>query len=118
AIPLAALLWGWSIASTISDGDASPLFWLPIINPLDVPQLLVLTAIAVWLRRLAALGVRWHPRAFDYVALATVFLWFNALLLRTLHHRFGAAYDIDAVFDSFGFQQVFLVGWSAFAFAG
>lgn len=118
AIPLAALLWGWSIASTISDGDASPLFWLPIINPLDVAQLLVLTAIAVWLRRLAALGVRWHPRAFDYVALATVFLWFNALLLRTLHHRFGAAYDIDAVFDSFGFQQVFLVGWSAFAFAG
>ncbi|PCE26682.1 hypothetical protein BWP39_07780 [Paraburkholderia acidicola] len=118
AAPLAALLWVWSIASVTSDGNAAPLFWLPILNPLDVAQLLALMAVVVWLRRLAALGVRWHPRALDYAALATLFLWFNALLLRTLHHRFGAAYDVDAVFESFGYQQVFLVGWSAFAFAG
>ncbi|MFM0286791.1 DUF2339 domain-containing protein [Paraburkholderia megapolitana] len=116
--PLAALLWVWSIASVTSDGNAAPLFWLPILNPLDVAQLLAFMAVAVWLRRLAALGVRWHPRAFDYAVLATLFLWFNAVLLRTLHHRFGAAYDVDAVFESFGYQQVFVVGWSAFAFAG
>jgi uncharacterized membrane protein len=117
ATPLAALLWAWSIASVQSDGDASPLFWLPVINPLDVAQLLVFLAIAVWLRRLSALGVQWHRTAFDYLALATLFLWFNALLLRTLHHRFQADYDVVAVLTSFNLQQVFLVGWSAFAFA-
>ncbi|MFM0270452.1 DUF2339 domain-containing protein [Paraburkholderia aspalathi] len=118
AAPLAALLWAWSIASVTSDGSAAPLFWLPLLNPLDVAQILAFIACAVWLRRLRALGVHWHPRAFDYAVLATLFLWFNALLLRTLHHHFHAAYDVDAVLASFNFQQVFLVGWSAFAFAG
>ncbi|NPT58131.1 DUF2339 domain-containing protein [Paraburkholderia elongata] len=118
AAPLAVLLWVWSIASVMSDGSAAPLFWLPILNPLDVAQILAFIACAVWLRRLRALGVHGHPRAFDYAVLATLFLWFNALLLRTLHHHFHAAYDVDAVLASFNFQQVFLVGWSAFAFAG
>ncbi|WP_446903843.1 DUF2339 domain-containing protein [Burkholderia sp. YIM B11467] len=118
AAPLAALLWLWSIASIISDGDASPLFWLPLLNPLDIAQFLVFVAFAAWLRRLKTLGIAWHPRVVDYAAIATVFLWFNALMLRTLHHRFHLAYDIDTVLSSFGIQQVFMVGWSVFAFAG
>ncbi|MFJ1208128.1 DUF2339 domain-containing protein [Burkholderia pyrrocinia] len=118
AAPLAALLWLWSIASVTSDGDASPLFWLPLLNPLDIAQFLVFVAFAAWLRRLKTLGIAWHPRAVDYVAIATVFLWFNALMLRTLHHRVHMAYDIDTVLSSFGIQQVFMVGWSLFAFAG
>ncbi|WP_179401490.1 DUF2339 domain-containing protein [Burkholderia guangdongensis] len=118
AAPLAALLWAWSIATLPSDGDASPLFWLPLLNPLDVAQLLIFVATATWFRRLRALDVKWHPAALDYAALATVFLWFNALLLRTLHHRFHVAYDVDAVLTSFNLQQVFMVGWSVFALAG
>lgn len=118
AAPLAALLWLWSIASATSDGDASPLFWLPLLNPLDVAQGLIFVAFAVWLRRLKSLGIAWHPRVVDYAAIATVFLWFNALILRTLHHRFHFPYDVDAVLASFGLQQVFMVGWSLFAFAG
>ncbi|KWC90973.1 hypothetical protein WL57_09185 [Burkholderia cepacia] len=118
AAPLAALLWLWSIASVISDGNAAPLFWLPLLNPLDIAQCLVFIAFTVWLRRLRALGIAWHPRIVDYAAIATVFLWFNALMLRTLHHRFHMTYDIDTVLSSFGIQQVFMVGWSLFAFAG
>ncbi|WP_431290856.1 DUF2339 domain-containing protein [Burkholderia cepacia] len=118
AAPLAALLWLWSIASVISDGNAAPLFWLPLLNPLDIAQCLVFIAFTVWLRRLRTLGIAWHPRIVDYAAIATVFLWFNALMLRTLHHRFHMAYDIDTVLSSFGIQQVFMVGWSLFAFAG
>lgn len=118
AAPLAALLWLWSIASVTSDGNAAPLFWLPLLNPLDIAQFLVFVAFAVWLRRLRTLGIAWHPRVVDYAAIATVFLWFNALMLRTLHHRFHMVYDIDTVLSSFGIQQVFMVGWSLFAFAG
>ncbi|OXI30737.1 hypothetical protein CFB89_26790 [Burkholderia sp. AU16741] len=118
AAPLTALLWLWSIASTVSDGDAAPLFWLPLLNPLDIAQGLVFVAFAAWLRRLKTLGIAWHPRVVDYLAIATVFLWFNALMLRTLHHRFHFGYDIDTVLSSFGIQQVFMVGWSLFAFAG
>lgn len=55
---------------------------------------------------------------FDCPVFATLFLWFNALLLRTLRHHFDAAYDNAAVFASIASQQVFLVGRSAFVFAG
>jgi hypothetical protein len=54
----------------------------------------------------------------DYAVFVTLFLWFNALLLRTLRHHFDAAYDNAAVCASIASQQVFLVGRSAFVFAG
>jgi len=117
AAPLALLLWGWSVASTLLDGDASPLFWLPLFNPLDVAQLLAFIAVAAWLRRLRQVGVAQAPVEVSYLAFATVFLWFNALLLRTLHHYFGIAYEPGEVLASFRWQQVFVLGWGAFAFA-
>jgi uncharacterized membrane protein len=58
------------------------------------------------------------PLEVNYLAFATVFLWFNALLLRTLHHYFGVEYEVAAVLASFRWQQVFMLGWGVFAFAG
>lgn len=117
AVPLALLLWGWSIASTGSDGDATPLFWLPLLNPMDVAQVLAFIAVAAWGRRLRQLGIAQQPVAVDYLGLATIFLWFNALLLRTLHHRFGTPYEPETVLSTFRWQQVFMLGWGGFAFA-
>ncbi|WMY09956.1 DUF2339 domain-containing protein [Paraburkholderia phenoliruptrix] len=117
AAPLAALMWAWSIASVTSDGSAAPLFWLPIVNPLDVAQILVFVAGAVWLRRLRALGVQWHPRALDYAVLATVFLWFNALLLRTLHHWIGVPYEFEQMSQSMLVQASVSVFWTLCALA-
>jgi uncharacterized membrane protein len=111
------LLWGWSIVSTGSDGDPTPLFWLPLLNPLDVAQLLAFIAVAAWGRRLRQLGAVQHPAGVEYLVFATVFLWFNALLLRTLHHSFGVSYEPSAVLASFRWQQVFMLGWGGFAFA-
>lgn len=118
AAPLALLLWVWSIGSALSDGDASPLFWLPLLNPMDVAQLLGFLAVAAWIGRLRQLEVSQPPLEVNYLAFATVFLWFNALLLRTLHHYFGVEYEVAAVLASFRWQQVFMLGWGVFAFAG
>ncbi|MBW9104006.1 DUF2339 domain-containing protein [Paraburkholderia phenoliruptrix] len=117
AVPLAALLWMWSIASVMSDGSAAPLFWLPLVNPLDVAQILVFVAGAVWLRRLRALGVQWHRRPFDYAVLATFFLWFNALLLRTLHHWVGVPYEFAQMSQSTLVQASLSVFWTLCALA-
>ncbi|WP_407971973.1 DUF2339 domain-containing protein [Burkholderia pyrrocinia] len=117
AAPLATLLWLWSIASATSDGDASPLFWLPLLNPLDIAQFLVFVAFAAWLRRLKTLGIAWHPRAVDYVAIATVFLWFNALMLRTLHHWAGVPYEFGAMAESTLVQASVSVYWTVCALA-
>jgi uncharacterized membrane protein len=118
ALPIAVALWAWSVLSVWSDGDASPLVYIPVLNPLDVAQILAVIAGVVWLRRLTTLGVKWHGPLFDFAALATLFLWFNAVILRTLHHHDHAVYEVATVFASFRLQQIFLVGWSAFAFFG
>ncbi|WP_261525275.1 DUF2339 domain-containing protein [Burkholderia multivorans] len=117
AAPLAALLWLWSIASVTSDGDAAPLFWLPLLNPLDVAQGVAFAAVAVWLRRLTALGIAWRSRAVDYAIGATVFLWFNALLLRTLHHWTGVRYAPGPMVESMRVQASVSVYWTLCALA-
>jgi uncharacterized membrane protein len=109
-------LWLWTIASVTNDGDASPLSWLPFLNPLDVAQLLIAVAMVAWLRRLRALGMPWPARKVGYLAIATVFLWFNALLLRTLHHWMGIPYTLDDMARSTLVQASVSLFWTVCAF--
>ncbi|GAB7544745.1 DUF2339 domain-containing protein [Cupriavidus sp. 8B] len=115
ALPLVALLWLWSIASVASDGDAAPLFYLPLLNPLDVAQLLAMLAVALWQHRLAAEGLATRPRALEYAAMGTVLLWFNAVLLRTLHHWTGVPYTLQAMGGSTLVQASLSVFWTVLA---
>ncbi|KDP88215.1 membrane protein [Cupriavidus sp. SK-3] len=115
ALPLAALLWLWSLASVASDGDAAPLFYLPLLNPLDVAQLLAMLAVALWQHRLAALGLATRPRVLEYAASATVFLWCNAMLLRTLHHWTGVPYTLQDLGGSTLVQASLSVFWTVLA---
>jgi uncharacterized membrane protein len=117
AMPLAGLLWAWSIASIASDGDASPLVWLPLLNPLDIAQLLIFLAAFAWLRRLTALHIEWRSRGLDYAAIATLFLWFNALLLRALHHWADIPYNFDDMMHSMLVQASVSVFWTICALA-
>jgi uncharacterized membrane protein len=51
ALPIAAILLVWFWASNVlSDGAADPLPYLPLVNPLELGQLLVMTALLVWFR--------------------------------------------------------------------
>ncbi|BEG74090.1 DUF2339 domain-containing protein [Achromobacter xylosoxidans] len=116
--PLAALLWGWSVASVFSDGGAAPLFYLPLFNPLDVAQLLAALAVAVWLRRLRidnlffdGVGAGILPA----VAGATGFVWLNVALLRTLHHWTDVPYTLHALGASTLVQASVSVFWTACA---
>ncbi|CAN7262307.1 DUF2339 domain-containing protein [Trinickia sp. LjRoot230] len=115
--PLVALLWLWTIASLQSDGDASPLSWLPILNPLDVAQLLVFVAAYAWLRRVKALGFALSYRGFTYAVAATIFLWLNALLLRALHHWTNVPYRFEAMAQSTLAQACVSVLWTLCALA-
>ncbi|MDE4917892.1 putative membrane protein [Cupriavidus metallidurans] len=117
ALPLAALLWIWSLASLVSDGAADPLPFVPFLNPLDVGQMLVIVALVLWRRRVLALELASQPRGLEYAALGTVFLWLNAVLLRTLHHHFGVRYAVPEILESLNLQLVFLAGWGAIVLA-
>ncbi|MGH8630347.1 MAG: DUF2339 domain-containing protein, partial [Burkholderiales bacterium] len=58
AAPLAAFLWMWSLLANVSSAaDPAPLPYLPLLNPLDVAQLLALAALGVWWRALGEQGI-------------------------------------------------------------
>ncbi len=123
AIPLALLLWLWSLASIISDGAAVPLPYLPLLNPLDITQLIAILALGLWWQRLRMLRLGFpafmarHAPVIGYTALATLFMWLNAVLLRTLHHHFNVAYDIAEVLHSLNLQLIFMASWGALILA-
>nr|WP_311529963.1 DUF2339 domain-containing protein [uncultured Ralstonia sp.] len=121
AAPLAALLWLWSLVSAASDGNAAPLFYLPILNPLDVAQLLVFLAIALWMRRLvshhALQKLVPEPMVIGYAAGATLFIWANAVLLRTLHHWAHIPYTLDDLGASMLVQASLSMFWTVLALA-
>jgi uncharacterized membrane protein len=117
AAPLAALLWLWSLASAATDGNAAPLPYLPILNPLDVAQLLVFLAVALWMRRVALQKLVPEPRVIGYAVGATLFIWANAVLLRTLHHWAHVPYTPEDLGNSMLVQASLSMFWTVLALA-
>lgn len=120
--PLAAFLWAWTLYANFSnDGDPAPLAYLPLLNPLDIAQLLGFAVLALWWRALRAHAIdEARPsRAAWPIALLGVaaFIFLNGVLLRTLHHWAGIAYQLDALLRSALVQTSLSIFWTVLALA-
>jgi len=118
--PLAVFLWGWIlVANATNDGDASPLPFVPLLNPLDLAQVAAWLAIVAWIQRLRRLGLAYNP--FDHSALthsalgAIAFIGLNGSLLRALHHWAAIPYDLEAMLHSTLVQSALSIFWSLLA---
>ena len=120
ALPLIVFLWAWmNFTNFDSDGDAAPLAYVPLLNPLDLAQAGALLAQFAWFRRVRA--TNFAPQTFKspelaYTALGiAAFVWLNGVLLRTLHHWAGVPFEIDAMLHSMLVQSAFSIFWSVLA---
>jgi len=120
ALPLIVFLWAWmDFTNFDSDGDAAPLAYVPLLNPLDLAQAGALLAQFAWFRRIRA--TNFAPQTFKspelaYTALGiAAFVWLNGVLLRTLHHWAGVPFEIDAMLHSMLVQSAFSIFWSVLA---
>jgi len=120
SLPLAAFLLGWTVYATFgSDGNPEPLPYVPLLNPLDIAQLLVFACLAMWWRGLPGHGIgiaekipaSW-PRALIGGA---AFIFLNGVLLRTLHHWAGIPYLPDAMLRSDLAQASLSIFWTVLA---
>jgi uncharacterized membrane protein len=114
ATPIAALLllWCWG-ANMNSAGDASPLPYLPLLNPLELGLCLVLLSLFVWWRHLPkTAGVRLPDRAAMVVMATSAFALLTAGVLRVVHHYAGVAWNGDALFDSRLAQAAVSITWA------
>jgi uncharacterized membrane protein len=120
ATGLAALIAAWSLwQSAGSSGDASPLPYLPLLNPLDIAVAVALWCIARWLMMLWRSGeavFRFAEQRIFIGALAgVVFVWLNAVLLRTMHHWRGVPYEIDALLADTAVHTALSIFWTVLA---
>jgi uncharacterized membrane protein len=118
--PLAVFLWLWIfLANAVSDGDASPLPYVPLLNPLDLAQFAAWLAIAAWIRGLKNMDLADYAGdnpGLTYGALGAVgFIGLNGSLLRALHHWAGIPYDLQAMLHSMLVQAALSIFWTVLA---
>ena len=115
----AAWLAIWLLGTQLrAGGDAAPLPFLPLLNPLDLGcGLIVAALLRHWLvlRRLpriaAAVDARWISGALA----ALGFVWLNGALLRAIHHLGGVPYELDALLRSTRTQVALSIFWALLA---
>jgi uncharacterized membrane protein len=116
AVPVLAVAGLWLVAANLlSSGDAAPLPYLPLLNPLDLASLLVLLAMVQRVSEARVTRTRDALLAVSIIGAALAFLWLNAALLRTLHHWAGVAFAWRAMMDSVLVQASLSIFWSGIA---
>lgn len=120
AAPLAlCVALGCLLVALLSDGNARPLPYVPLLNPTDLSIALGLAACALWLLRLRGsslvlpLAAR-HPRLL-WVLMAIAFVGINTVWLRMAHHYAGVPWDAGRLFDSFLVQAGYSILWTLLA---
>lgn len=106
----------WTVGVNLeSAGEATPLPWLPLLNPLDIACALVLAVAAAWW---AGLGPETRQRLWSatdvpaaLLPAGVAFIWLTAALLRALHHLAGVPWQAEALFASFLVQAALSIFW-------
>jgi uncharacterized membrane protein len=99
-------------ANFFSRGDALPLPYLPLVNPLELACLLVLVAALRWRRVLEAEGLA-TPEPVQRAVAAGAFLWLlvTMAVARTVSHWNGVPFDFDSLAASTTFQSALSIVW-------
>jgi uncharacterized membrane protein len=116
---LAIYLGIWTLVMIFDDASASPLPYVPLVNPVELAQCFALVAAGSWL------SYQWRHAPRDWftadrrvpvVAIAiAVFALLNAMLLRTIHHYTGVPYELDDLLASTLVQASLSVFWGVLA---
>lgn len=116
--PVVVLLLGWSVIAVLSDGDPWPLPYLPLLNPLELSQLLTLLVVAAWLwhNRERIAGWFGEQSAVPWYTLAlAAFVLLNEVIAHTVHYWGGIPYHPEMLHRSMLFQASISVVWTLIA---
>jgi uncharacterized membrane protein len=118
-IPVALLLLFWFVWAVGSSAAATPLPYLPLLNPLELMQLLILLLLTSWLllhraRHERILGELPPVLLFALLGLLA-FMLLNEVIAHTIHHGYGVPYRLESLHRSLLFQATVSVVWSVTA---
>jgi uncharacterized membrane protein len=105
-------------ANLVSAGDATPLPYVPLLNPLELASVFVFLVLMRWLGALerASGFVLAQPQR---AALAALFAWFllTMTVARAVHHWAGVPFTLDELAESTVMQTSLSIVWGASALA-
>lgn len=120
-LPLLVILLAWLAAANVfSSGNAAPLPFIPLFNPLDLALVLILFAGWQWLRQLAAQNPdertwEWVHKLLRMALLAGAFLTYTCVVLRGVHHLGDVPWSLVAMRHSMLVQSSLSIAWALLA---
>jgi len=122
SMPLAIAGWLWLLYANLTQaGNPTPLPYLPVLNPLDGITLLVVVSLVCWYRAVRESHVelvQWFElREAAIVLGTTLFIWLNAILLRSIHHWCDVPFTLSGLLDSLTVQATLSICWCLLALA-
>lgn len=114
ALPLLVLIpIGWSFLQLMSSGDSTPLPWIPIFNPIDIVQIIILMGAFFWGHKLIPNTLkRFSSKQIFYGIVGFGFIWANVELLRGVHHWVGIAWQLPTIVSTNVSQTVIALFWA------
>ena len=112
--PLAGFLALWVLFAATQTGNPRPLSYVPVLNPLELTQLLALFAV-LWRARQA--WAESQPELVWYGWSAVAFVALNGMIARATHFLGQVPFAIDRLWDSPQFQTAVSITWTVAALA-
>jgi len=109
------VIWWFILMSLNSDGNAAPLPYIPLLNPLDISLAGALLLTLIWQRHIS---LHFHKlsKITPIAAGVMAFALLNGMLLRTLHHWVGTPFRWTSILDNPIVQMSFTFMWAITAF--
>jgi uncharacterized membrane protein len=107
---------GWAVFNHfLESGNVSPLPYLPILNPIDAVAIFTFFSIFTWLKQVNHhnyFNLQESNRDKSYIVIVFfVFLWVNAVLIRSIHQWFDVPFTSKALYDSLIVQMSLSIYW-------
>ncbi len=114
-----ALTWLWLlIGCFMSRGNAMPLPFIPLFNPLELSQLMVMLVLTVWsMGHRDFLLSKIPGQLLAILGGGTLFIWINSVLARAIHQLRGVRFEIDNMMASRFYQASLSILWGVLALA-
>jgi uncharacterized membrane protein len=108
----------WSLLQFTSSGRDDPLIWIPLLNPLDLMQCLIIYG---WINYGREKLDSWFGVSLKYAGIvlaAFMFLWINVDILRFVHHWAGVNWDFSRLIQADLTQTLMSLVWSILGLIG
>nr|WP_298132235.1 DUF2339 domain-containing protein [uncultured Pseudoxanthomonas sp.] len=103
----------WWLVSLFMAGDARPLPWIPVLNPLELAQLATLVLLLRWWMP----DARVLPPARIVLLSSLAFVWITSVVLHAVHHWGGVPWNESLLSGSLA-QTSLTITWSVLGVLG